>query len=342
MPTDDIRIGLIGAGAIGSLHAQNLARQTIGASVAAVHDIDRQRAESVAAACDATAVNDPADIFADPAIDAVLIASPDFSHCEFTLASIAAGKPVLCEKPLTTTLADAERVVRAEAAAGKRLVQVGFMRQVDPAHCDLNDLLRSGRLGKALRFRGVHCNPRRGDIVISIEEAIVNSLIHDMHSLRWLMQAEVASAFMQWLPDRADDPRSARFALAHLKLDDGRLATLEWSGDSGYGYEVAVEINAELGGAMTHSHSSPSLRGGGVISQAVTPDWQQRFADAYRIEAQAWVDSARAGVAGGPSAWDGYMAQVIADACLRSVDSGAPEMTRAMTPLGPPVGSGGS
>lgn len=330
MGADSLRVGVIGTGAIGSLHAQNLALRTTGARVAAVMDIDRGRAEAVAHACGAVAVADAAGLIADPDINAILIASPDHSHAELSLAAIAAGKPVLCEKPLATSLADAERIVNAELAAGQRLVQVGFMRQVDPAHCDLQALLTSGELGAPLRFRGIHFNPRRGDAIISIEGAIVNSLIHDMHSLRWLMGGEVQTAFVQWLPDRADMPRSARFALAHLTLDNGRLATLEWSGDSGYGYEVGVEIVGERGMAQTHSHSSPTIRRAGGLSQAVTPDWQDRFAEAYQIEVQDWIGSLRQGEPTGPSAWDGYMSLVIADACLRSVESGLPEATRAM------------
>lgn len=330
MSADSLQIGLIGTGAIGSLHAHNLALRTKGARVSAVMDIDRERADAVAIACGARVIADAQDLIADPEIDAILIASPDASHAELSLAAIAAGKPVLCEKPLATSLQDAERIVKAELAAGERLVQVGFMRQVDPAHCDLQALLTSGQLGAALRFRGTHFNPRRGEAIISIEDAIVNSLIHDMHSLRWLMRAEVQSAFVQWLPDRADLPRSARFALAHLTLDNGGLATLEWSGDSGYGYEVGVEIVGERGTAQTHSHSSPTIRRAGELSQAVTPDWQDRFAEAYQIEVQGWADSIRQGAPTGPSAWDGYMSLVIADACLRSVDSGLPEATRAI------------
>ncbi len=330
MSADNLQVGIIGTGAIGSLHAQNLALRTSGARLSAVMDIDRERANAVAQACGARVITDAQDLIADPDIDAILIASPDASHAELSLAAIAAGKPVLCEKPLATSLADAERIVNAELAARKRLVQVGFMRQVDPAHCDLQALLESGQLGAPLRFRGRHFNPRRGDTIISIEEAIVNSLIHDMHSLRWLMGSEVQSAFVQWRPDHADMPRSARFALAHLTLDNGGLATLEWSGDSGYGYEVGVEIVGELGTAQTHSHSSPTIRRAGRLSQTVTPDWQDRFAEAYQIEVQNWVDSLRLGAPSGPSAWDGYMSLVIADACLRSVDSGLPEATRAL------------
>ena len=117
MGTESIKVGVIGTGAIGSIHAENLMRRTIGARVIAVMDIDQDRANSVAAACDGARVySDASELIADPDVDAVLIASTDASHAEFTLGCIEAGKPALCEKPLATTAADAERVVRAELA----------------------------------------------------------------------------------------------------------------------------------------------------------------------------------------------------------------------------------
>ena len=331
MSADSVKVGVIGAGAIGSLHARNLAQHTQGAEVAAVMDIDAARAESVAAACGARPYTDAQTLIDQADVDAVLIATPDDSHAALTLAALSAGLPTLCEKPLATSMDDAQMVVDAEMTAGRRLVQVGFMREFDPAHRDLEALLDGGDLGAALRFRGTHINPRRGDAIISIESAIVNSLIHDMHSLRWLMRAETSSAYVQWLPDRADDPRSARFAIVQLSLDNGALATLEWSGASGYGYEVAVEIAGERATATTHSHRSPILRGGSGIGQSITADWQDRFAEAYRIETQAWIDSIRADEPVGASAWDGYMSLVIADACLRSVNSGQPEAAQSPT-----------
>ena len=128
MSTETIHVGLIGTGKIGSLHAENLMQRTRGATVVAVMDIDHERANAVAAACDGARVYaDAGDLIADPAVDAILIASTDRTHADFAIACIEEDKPVLCEKPLATTVADAERVLRAELGGGRRLVQVGFM-----------------------------------------------------------------------------------------------------------------------------------------------------------------------------------------------------------------------
>ena len=328
MKDNVVGVGVIGTGMIGSLHAENLARRVIGARVAAVMDIDRGRAETVAARCGAKAATDAETLIADPAVDVVLIASPDTSHAELTIACIEAGKPVLCEKPLATTVAEAERVLRAELANGRRLTQVGFMRVYDQTHRDVQDLLRAGAIGKALSFRGRHFNPFSG--LKTIETAIVNSLIHDIHSARWLMAAEIEQVYAQWVPALADQPRSACFAVLQLRFGSGAIGALEWSGDSGYGYEVMVEVIGETGTAESVSHSSPILRQGSTIAQAVTPNWPQRFAQAYIDEAQIWIDSVRNDEPTGPSAWDGYMSLAAAEACIRSTETSLPERVVGM------------
>ena len=323
MKNDLIQVGVIGAGMIGSVHAGNLARRTIGAKVVAVMDIDQARAEAVAADCGAIAYTDASALIADPAVDAVLIASPDFAHADQAMACIAAAKPALCEKPMASTVVDAERVLLAEVDAGHRLVQVGFMRVYDRTHVDVYDLLARGDIGKALRFRGVHINPESGPK--TIESAIVNSVIHDIHSARWLMGTEISQVYAQWVRSEPDQPRSARFAVVQLSFECGAIGTLEWNGDSGYGYEVLVEITGETGTVQTLSHTSPIIRQGSAIAQAITPNWPQRFATAYIDELQIWVDSIRNGEPTGPSAWDGYMSLVVADACVRSSETLQPE-----------------
>ena len=326
MERDSVNVGVIGTGMIGSVHADNLMRRTFGAKVVAVMDIDRERVEAVAAACDgARAYSDAAELIADPEVDAILIASTDVTHADLTIACVEAGKPVLCEKPLATTVADAERVIRAELAAGRRLVQVGFMRIYDHAHRDLYNLLASGEIGAALKFRGVHINPWHGEV--TIDWAITNSLIHDIHSARWIMGAEISSAYVQWVPVDPARPKSARLADVQVIFDNGAIGSLEWNGDSGYGYEVMVEVTGETGTAGTASHPSPSLRQSGTVAQAITPNWPERFAAAYVDEVQDWINAILKGESTGPSAWDGYMSLIAADACIRSSETGRPEAT---------------
>ncbi len=325
MGSETVNVGVIGAGAIGSVHADNLTRRTRGATVTAVTDIDDEKANAVAAACEGARVyTDAGDLIAAPGVDAVLIASTDATHADFTISCLKAGKPVLCEKPLATTLADAERVLRAELAAGRRLAQVGFMRQYDQAHRDLYNLLKTGDIGAALKFRSVHINPLFSR-VLTIDSVITNSLIHDIHSARWIMGEEISSAYVQWLPVDPARPRGARLADIQVIFESGALGSLEYNGDSGYGYEVTVEVTGETGSVRTASHPSPSLRQSGTLSRAITPNWPERFAQAYIDEVQDWINAIRRNEATGPSAWDGYMSLVVADASIRSAETGGPQ-----------------
>jgi myo-inositol 2-dehydrogenase/D-chiro-inositol 1-dehydrogenase len=125
-----IRVGIIGTGVMGADHARLLTGAVSGATVSAVFDVDRERAATVAdASARARVLADPIELIGDGAVDAVLVASSDPTHEEFVLASIAAGKPVLCEKPLAPTVEGCARILDAETAFGSRLVTVGFMRR---------------------------------------------------------------------------------------------------------------------------------------------------------------------------------------------------------------------
>lgn len=329
MGSKTVRVGVIGTGAIGGVHAENLMRRAIGATVVAVMDIDQDRAAEVAANCDGARVfSEAGDLIADPDVDAILVASTDATHADITIACLEAGKPVLCEKPLATTLDDADRVLRAELATGRRLVQVGFMREYDHAHRDLYDLLQSGAIGAALKFRSLHVNPRFVR-ELTIDSVITNSLIHDIHSARWIMPSEVERAYVQWVPTDRNRPRSARLADLQLALADGAIGSLEYNGDSGYGYEVTVEVTGETGTITTADHPSPALRHSGSRSSAITPNWPERFAQAYIDEVQDWIKAIQGNEATGPSAWDGYMSLAVADASIRSANTGRPERVLA-------------
>ncbi len=131
----DMTIGVIGTGGMGTRHAVNLHQHVVGARVAAVYDLDPERAGAAAKAVGgARVVADPLELIGDPRVDAVVIASPDPTHAELAAACLMQRKPVLCEKPLATTSAVAREIVEKEVAIGRRLISVGFMRRFDPAH----------------------------------------------------------------------------------------------------------------------------------------------------------------------------------------------------------------
>ena len=323
MNKSDIQIGVIGTGGMGGRHAHNLAHQTVGARVSAVMDIDQARAAAVAAECGgAQAYTDATALIADDNIEAVVVASPDPTHADLSIACIEAGKPVLCEKPLATTSTDAERVMAAELAAGRRFVQVGFMREYDPAHKQVKTLIDSGDIGRPLVFRGIHNNlGTRGARLTT--DVITNSAIHDIHSARWLFGSEISSVYVQRVVADPARPETCRFLIIQLSFENGGLGLIEVNADSGYGYEVLVEISGERGSTRSASLTSPSVRQSGTRSQAVDADWLARFNRAYLDEVQAWIHALNFdSTPTGPTTWDGYMSLVVAEACIRSAETG--------------------
>jgi myo-inositol 2-dehydrogenase/D-chiro-inositol 1-dehydrogenase len=320
-----IQIGVIGTGGMGGRHARNLARQTPGAKVVAVADIDQARAEAVAAECGgATVYAEAKAMITDSAVQAVVVASPDPFHAESVLACLEAGKPVLCEKPLATNIADAKKVLDTELAGGRRLVQLGFMREYDQAHQALKELLDRGDIGQPLMFHGIHIaegwiEPR------TIEDVIINSAVHDIHSARWLLNQEIAQVYTQWVRAEATRPETCRLLLVQMVFKDGTLGVIEMNADSNYGYQVDVELTGSQGSARTAPASAPTVKQTRQQFQTIDPDWLVRFDAAYIREAQAWVQSLVEAQPTGPTVWDGYMAMVVADACIQSAQTGQPQ-----------------
>lgn len=320
-----IPIGIIGTGGMGGRHARNLAHAVSGAQVVAVMDVDQKRAHHVAAECGAVHIfNDAHALIAHPEVAAVVIASPDRFHAELTLACLAAGKPVFCEKPLATNVADAKRVIETESSGRQRLVQVGFMREYDQVHQQVKAVLERGEIGAPLLFRGLHTNWEE-DAAPTIEEVIVNSAIHDIHSTRWLMSQEIVTAYVRYIPADLQRPDTCRLVVMELTLANGALAIIECNINSGYGYEVDVEIAGTQGMVRTDGFRNPLVRRNFRVEQAIEPDWLVRFDAAYIAEMQSWVQALRQGGATGPSAWDGYASLIVAEACIQAAHSGQPQ-----------------
>ena len=308
-----IRVGLIGAGVMGADHARTLATQISGATLQVVCDADAARAKAVAAEWGvANTAADPLPVIKRPDVDAVLIASPDATHGELTMAAIKAGKPVLCEKPLAPASAECLRVIDAEMRGGKRLVQVGFMRRFDPSYADMKAVLQSGTVGQPLMFHCFHRNVSAPPWFTS-SMAITNSAPHEFDIARWLLEADYKSISV-FRPSgvAAEKPGAPVFMVA--ETTKGQLVNIEINNNAAYGYDVRGELVGEKGTVALGSPAGSEISLNGMQAVRYPEDWRPRFAEAYRLQLQAWIKSIETGRPAGASAWDGYAAALVAEA----------------------------
>jgi len=321
----DLRIAVLGVGMMGADHVARITSRISGAQVAVVNDYLPEKAAEVAAAVPGARVtNDPLDAIAADDVDAILLATPGPTHEKQLLACLEQGKPVLCEKPLTTDSTSSLEVVRQEAALGRPLIQVGFMRRFDPEYQQLKALIDGGELGQPLVM---HCAHRNPTVPPGFDSAMVvkDSLVHEVDVTRFLLGEEIASVQIIKPMSNRDAPRGLQDPqIAIFQTVSGRHVDVEVFVTTGVAYEVRTEVVGELGSATIGldiglvRKSAPGTWGG-----RITPGFRERFGTAYDIEIQRWVDAVRSGVnVDGPTAWDGYAAAAVCEAGVRSLETG--------------------
>jgi myo-inositol 2-dehydrogenase / D-chiro-inositol 1-dehydrogenase len=315
-----LSVGVIGTGSMGTRHALNLHRAVGSARVAAVYDLDQDRARQVAGMCGPALVfDDPERLINDAHVDAVVIVSPDDTHARLTLACLQAGKPVLSEKPLATTVEDALRVLECEVRLSKRLVSVGYMRRFDPQHMALKTAVTDGGLGRPLLFKGVHRNAAV-PYGTTGESILINSAGHDFDSTRWLLGEEVREVFVRGVRSRANlHPDTKDLLLIEMALTNDSLAALEVYVNADYGYEVSAEVVCQRGSAITTLADNVLVRSMAQRGHPIPKDWLARFENAYVLEVAEWVESIQdERLFRGANTWDGVMAMLITGACIES------------------------
>lgn len=327
----ELRIAVLGVGMMGADHVRRITTTIAGARVSVVNDYVTEKAEQLAATIPGCrAISDPLDAIADPEVDAVVLATPGPTHEKQLLACLEHGKPVMCEKPLTTDVATSLEVVKREAELGRRLIQVGFMRRFDTEYEQLKTLIDGGELGRPLVVHCVHRNPT---VPPNFDSSMIvkDSLVHEVDVTRFLFDEEIVSvqvikpAANSHAPQGLQDPQIAVFRTA-----SGRHVDVEVFVTTGVAYEVRTEVVGELGSAMIGldvglvRKTAPGTWGG-----TITPSFKERFGQAYDTEIQRWVDAVRAGVTtgdytDGPTAWDGYAAAAVCAAGVQSLKTGLP------------------
>ncbi len=318
-----LKVGVIGTGMIGRDHVRRLTEVVSGAEVVAVTDPDEVAAKEVAAGLASAKVHATGeDLIADDDVEAVIVCSWGPTHEQYVVASIAAGKPVFCEKPLATTTAACHRIIEAEVARGERLVQVGFMRRYDASYRALKQAIDSGVVGAPLIYYSGHRNPSVPEHYTK-DMAIVDTAVHDFDVTRWLLGEELTAIRVLAAKPNSHGGDLQDPLLMILESSSGVLVNVETSVNIRYGYDIRGEVIGEDGTAALAETGQIVLRKQNSVGVAVPEDWRERFVAAYDVEFQEWINEVVAGTGlTGPSSWDGYAAQAVCDAGVKALYSG--------------------
>ncbi len=324
-----LRVGLLGAGRIGQVHAVNISRHP-GSTLVAVSDVNEAAAEALASTWGA-AVRGSEDVIADDAIDAVLIATSTDTHSDLIEAATTAGKAVLCEKPVDLSLERA-RACQSVARETGQTVMIGFNRRFDPSFSAMKAALDAGEIGKAELLSITSFDPAPPPIpYIKVSGGLFRDMmIHDFDMAHFMMGdapeqiSAVGSSVVEPEIGAAGDVDTA---VATLTYRDGRIAVIKTSRRAAYGYDQRAELLGSEGLLQVQNKLETSLVKStvdGVTGAKPTYFFLERYMPAYEAEWAAFVDLVAGGGPNPVSLDDGVVALAMAEAATRSAETGLP------------------
>ena len=327
-----IRIGLIGAGRIGQIHGRNLATQLPGVRLAAVADLDRAAADSLAERYAVPLVtSDPQELLQAAELSAVAICSSTDSHAALIQQAAAAGKHIFCEKPIDFDLARIDQTLAAVQQAGVKL-QIGFNRRFDPNYRKVRDLVREGRIGEPhlLRITSRDPGPPPLEYLKTSGGIFLDMTIHDFDMARFLIGSEVEELYVAAAV--RVDPQIGELgdldtAVITLKFENGVIGTIDNSRKAAYGYDQRVEVFGSLGMVATDNETPDRHRladGTGIHGPLPLHFFLERYQTAYLEEMRSFVECLRTGKPPEVSGADGRAPVAMGLAAQRSYRENRP------------------
>jgi myo-inositol 2-dehydrogenase/D-chiro-inositol 1-dehydrogenase len=317
-----LRIAVAGLGRMGAIHADNLTRLP-GLALAGVVDADAERARAAGMRLEVPWSTDYDTALHEWDADAVVVAAPTALHPAMIEAAAAAGRHVLCEKPLAETRAAAGPALAAAARAGITL-QVGFHRRFDPDWVALKARLQAGEAGDVIAYRASlrdRAAPPPGYLDRS-GGIFTDMAIHELDAARWLAGEIDEVAVAGAVPREASGAITTAAIL--LRFASGAVGMIDVTRTAGYGYEASTEVmgtRATLRVRGGHSTALEVLDGRGAVRDVVQ-DWAVRHRDAYRAELEAFAAAIRAGGEPPVTGADALAAATLAEACDRALATG--------------------
>jgi inositol 2-dehydrogenase len=293
-------VGVLGVGEMGKRHAENLRRLVPEAHLVAIADVAAGRARQVADELEVEhAFSSLQDMVECKDIDSVLIATPDKFHADSIRVAAAAGKNILCEKPIALNIAETQSALKEVARAGVRL-QIGFMRHYDPAYVAAMKRIEAGEIGTPVIFKSLGRD--KDEPPMAAYSSGVNGMlfytntIHDFDLARWLMKDEVTQ--VHTFSTTAIRPELAKYgdvvaSVVNLKYAHGAIGNIDSYAQAIYGYDVRTEIIGSKGSIFVGSldHAPAVFLSAQGSQQKLVDHFLTRFADAYLAEVRDFVQT---------------------------------------------------
>ena len=321
-----LKIGLIGAGRIGQVHASTIKTRVPQAELVAVADVIEAAAKTCADKYHITSfTSDPQAIINDPGIQAVLICSVTDTHASLIEAAAKAGKHIFCEKPIALDLKPIDDALAAVAKAGVKL-QIGFNRRFDANFKRVRDAVVRGEIGEPHILHIISRDPAPPPLAyVKISGGLfVDMAIHDFDMARYLIGSEIDEVFVQ-AAVRVDpaigEAGDVDTAVTMLRFANGVIGTIDNSRQAVYGYDQRVEVFGSKGAINTlnnYANQAVLSTADSVHRDLPLNFFMQRYIEAYASEIEAFVDAVTNNTPTLVGGHDGKMAVVVAMAAKKS------------------------
>lgn len=324
-----LNIAIIGAGRIGQVHAKTVASHP-GARLVLVCDPVGDAAQNLAAQYGARSCQEAEEVFADAEVDAVVVGSPTPLHIPHLLAAAKAGKAVLCEKPIALDMADV-KAAQAELDTITTPVMFGFNRRFDPSFAAVHAAVQDGRIGALEQLTIISRDPAAPPVeYIKVSGGIFRDMtIHDFDMARFFLgEITQVHAVGQNLDPAIKATGDFDAAVVTLKAASGAVATIINNRRCASGYDQRLEASGSAGALFAENIRATTVR----LSNAQVTDAQEpyldffleRYADAYRLELSAFIESVEQGRPTPTTTADAIAALALAEAATESARTGQP------------------
>ena len=323
------RMGVLGVGRIGRMHADLLANRIAGTQVQAVFDVVAEAATDAGSALGVDVCTSLDDLLARDDIDAVCVATSTDTHVDTVVAAAEAGKAIFCEKPVSLDLSEVDRALASVDAAGVAF-QVGFNRRFDAGHASVRSTVADKTIGDLHLLRITSRDPAPPPIsYVQVSGGIFRDMmIHDFDMARFVTGSEVIEVFARGAVrvdpaiGEAGDLDTAVVVMTHA---DGTITTIDNSRQAVYGYDQRVEAFGSGGMATSENlleHAGTVATAEGVRSRSLQHFFIERYSASYISQWEAFVEAVTSGTAVPVTGVDGRAPLLIAEACLTSLAEG--------------------